>query len=84
MNYKSFLFARLFPFARLLRCTAFLLMAMMKDVFPSSCGNEIMPEMFNSFFSIPILSIIWYSPVKILSESSHPFLLSVFKMQIVG
>ena len=45
INYQSF------PFGRLFRCTAFVLMAMMKDVFPHSFGNATLPQMFSSLHS---------------------------------
>ena len=47
INYQSF------PFGRLFRCTAFVLMAMMKDVFPHSFGNATLPQMFSSLHSTP-------------------------------
>ena len=45
INYQSF------PFGRLFRCTAFVLMAMMKDVFPHSFGNATLPQMFSFLHS---------------------------------
>ena len=45
INYQSFLFDRLF------RYTAFVLMAMIKDNFPYSFGNIILPQIFSSFHS---------------------------------
>ena len=42
INYQSF------PFGRLFRRTAFVLMAMMKDVFPHSLGNATLPQMSSS------------------------------------
>ena len=36
---------RSFPFGRMFRCTAFVLMAIMRDVFPNSFGNATMIEM---------------------------------------
>ena len=45
INYQSF------PFDRLFRYTAFVLMAMIKNNFPHSFGNIILPQIFSSFHS---------------------------------
>ena len=81
INYQSF------PFGRLFRCTAFVLMAMMKDVFLHSFEMQHYHRCFLFsilFFPKLLLNITFSSLIKTLSVFSLRFLLTAYMMLFIG